>query len=334
MTNLADLDRALADFLEDGPNTAPEAPVIAAMAHARTTPRRPDLLRALRSDVMAPRRTFSSRGVAAFGLAAVLVAGLGAAVIGSRPTNPAINLPPGDTVQPTPTAPPSPTAPASSEPPAQESATPSEPTGVDGQQPLGSPAVPPVHVALRSSGGNPTSVDVVDESGLLTKAVSGNPPENVDQDGVRATNDDASTVRLSWIGSPCDTVHRLTIDAAIRRLALDRPRCGGDAMAVVRELVLTFSRPVDATALTISLWDGRGGVDMPTFTASAPDSASNAYDIVVNDPGYIIDSVAGYFAPDVAGSGAGPTGVRLDATSDTTITMIWSGPACATAPTL
>ena len=40
MTNLVDLDRALAAFLEDGPNTAPEAPVIAAMAHARTTPRR------------------------------------------------------------------------------------------------------------------------------------------------------------------------------------------------------------------------------------------------------------------------------------------------------
>ena len=56
MTNLDDLDRALAEFLEDGPNTAPEAPVIAALAHARTTPRRPDPLARLRSDVMAAPR--------------------------------------------------------------------------------------------------------------------------------------------------------------------------------------------------------------------------------------------------------------------------------------
>jgi hypothetical protein len=327
MTNLADLDRALAAFLEDGPNAAPEAPIIAAMAHARTTPRRPDLLRAFRSDVMAPRRAFNGRGVAALGLATLLMAGLGVAVIGSRPTNPAV-VPPSDSVLPTQSGQPSPSlAPL-------QSPAPSEPATPGPHQPLGSPAVPPIHVALRTTGGNPASVDVVDESGMLANAVSGNPPENVDQDGFRATNDDPTTVRLTWVGSPCDTVHRLTIDSTLATLTLDRPRCGGDAVPVFRELILRFSRPVDATTLTTTLYDGRGGVDMPTWTASAPDSGSGGYDIVVADPGYVVESVEGSFDPEVEAVGAGPTGIQLVATSDTALRLIWRGPACATTPSL
>jgi hypothetical protein len=450
MTNLADFDRSLADFLADGPTTAPEAPVIAAMAHARTTPRRPDPLRRFRDDVMvAPRRPFGLRPALVLGLLALLAAGIAVAV-GSRPSErPAVVVPP-----PTPT--PSPVATASAGPstaipferqismlvsagapflisvtdetgdlvdaasvqpgdgasvdastiqvaadPADPAAlivtwqgTPCEtggslrvgetgriievgrqqctgdalpldrvvrlqfasavtagdwsstfvefagPSGPTGSAttggppvPIGSPAVPPVHVVLVDNGGNATSVDVVDESGLLTAAVSGPAAEGASVDAFDATNDTATTLRLTWLGSPCDTVHRLTIDPTLTVLTLDRPLCHGDSIGVDRTLLLTFSRPVDATSLNTSLRAGRGGVDMPTWTTAAPDSAGNRYDLTLADPGYVVDSLEGSYDPAIEADGAGPAGILIR-TAPFTFRLIWLGPACATNPAL
>ena len=329
MTNLADFDRSLADFLADGPATAPEAPVIAAMAHARTTPRRPDLLRAFRADVMAPRRgrPLGLRPALLLGLLALLAALIGVAVIGSRPQGPSIVAPPDPTPSPSPSSPPSPFASPSGGP--TGSATTGGPP-----VPLGSPAVPPIHVALLASGGNATSVDVVDESGLLTTAVSGPAAEGASVDAFDATNDTPTTLRLAWLGSPCDTVHRLTIDPTLTVLTLDRPLCGGDSIGVDRTLLLTFSRPVDATSLNTSLRAGRGGVDMPTWTAAAPDSAGNRYDLTLADPGYVVDSLEGSYDPAVEAGGAGPTGIQLVRTDAFTFRLIWLAPACATSPAL
>ncbi len=447
MTNLADFDRSLAEFLADGPTTAPEAPVIAALAHARTTPRRPDLLRAFRADAMAaPRRPFGLRPALVLGLLALIAAGIAVAV-GSRPSErPAVVLPP-----PTPT--PSPVATASTAIPferqismlvsagapflisvtdetgdlvdagsvqpgdgasvdastIQVAADPADPaalivtwqgtpcetggslrvgeTGriieVGRQQctgdalpldrvvrlqfasavtagdwsstfvefpgpsgptgsattagppaALGSPAVPPIRVALLANGGNAASVDVVDESGLLTAAVSGPAAEGASVEAFDATNDTPTTLRLRWLGSPCDTVHRLTIGPTLTVLTLDRPHCGGDAIGVDRTLLLTFSRPVDATSLNTALFDGRGGVDMPTWTTAAPDSAGNRYDLTLADPGYVVDSLEGSYDPAIEADGAGPAGIQVIRTAPFTFRLIWLAPACATSPAL
>lgn len=459
MTNLIDLDRALAEFLEDGPNTAPEAPVIAALAHARTTPRRPDPLRWLRSDVMAStgRSSLVMRPGLVLGLLALLALAIGAAVIGGRqPTDPGLVVPSPSGPAPTqaqPSAAPT-TEPSGSAPPAPFSAqvpilvsagqpfditvtdvtgelieahsvqpgdgatvgptdirvvadpadsavflvtwqgTPCEIGGslhVDepgkiievGRQrclgdslpidrivrlrfrsamsegewsstfaewppaggpepsgsaaplePLGSPAVAPIHVALAHGSGNAVSIDVVDESGLLVKAMSGTVPDTEPSHQFDISNDDPTTLRLTWEGSPCDTVHRLTIDPTATGFTIDRPLCGGDAMAAWRSLVLTFSRPVSAATLSTSLVAGRGGVDMPNWTAAAPDSADKRYDLTLSDPGYVVNTIEGYYDPSTTAASVGAAGIRLRATDDNTFTVIWLGPACATTPTL
>ena len=333
MTNLVDLDRALAAFLEDGPNTAPEAPVIAALAHARTSPRRPDPFLRFRADVMAPPswRLFGLRPTLLLGLLALVVAGIGAAVIGGRPQNPSVVVPPATTpsvmvVSPSPTI----TTPSST--PSDDASGP--PTTGERFEPLGPPAVAPIHVVLKTPGGNPATVDVVDESGLLTTAVSGGASDGASVESFDATNDTPTTLRLTWLGSPCDTVHRLTIDPALTTMTMDLPSCGGDSIAFDRTLILTFSRPVDSNTLTTAMFHGRGGVDLPTWTATAPDSASGRYDIVVADPGYYVDSLEGSYDPEVQSVGAGPIGIQLVQTDPTTYRLIWRGPACATKPEL
>jgi hypothetical protein len=333
MTNLVDLDRALAAFLEDGPNSAPEAPVIAALAHARTTPRRPDPFIRFRVDVMAPPawRLFGMRPTLLVGLLALVVAGIGAAVIGSSLQNPSVVVPPATTPSAAVVSP-SPTTTASSPTPSDDlSASPA--TG-ERFEPLGPPAVPPIHVVLLSGVGSAPSIDIVDESGLLTAAVSGPARDGASFGNFDATNDTPTTLRLTWLGDPCDTVHRLTIDPTLTTMTIDLPNCGGDSIGVDRTLIVTFSRPVDATTLKTEMLHGRGGVDMPTWTAAAPDSAGKRYDIVVADPGYVFDSLEGSYDPEVQSVGAGPTGIQLVQSDPTTYRLIWRGPACATRPEL
>jgi hypothetical protein len=194
--------------------------------------------------------------------------------------------------------------------------------------------VPPIHVALLHEGGNAISIDVVDESGLVVKAVSGAVPTTDPDREFDVANDSPTVLRLTWRGSPCDTVHRLTIDPAASSFTIDRPLCGGDAIPALRSLILTFSQPVDATAVSTAIIGGRGGVDMPNWTAAAPDAAGNRYDLTLWDPGYIVNSLEGGFDPSAAVGGAGTTGIRLVAKDAGTFTVIWLGRACATTPAL
>jgi hypothetical protein len=453
MTNLNDFDRALSDFIADGPNTAPEAPVIAALAHARTSPRRPDLLAALRPDVMAHsrRRPFVSRAGLVLAVVALLAASIGVAVVGSRLSDPSV-VPPGPSTSPTPTASPS-TSPAagvfyreiplivaagspftlkvsdttgelidalSGQPgdgvsvdlhTVRISADPTEPTALiatwtggpcetgatmtvdelrhlitivaqdcsgdsialdrvvqlrfrgavdasawvgtisagpvptdpnPGQptasaatagpfQPIGSPSVTPVRVILDDGVGDETWVDVVDESGRLVSAVAGPSTPGNGLENVVATNDSPTTLRLSWPGRPCDTVHRLTIDATLMTLTIDLPQCRGDLVGVDRSMVLTFSEAVDAASLDTQMLAGRGGVDMPTWTTVAPDANGDRYDLKLSDPGYIVDSLEGYFDPERGATGAGPTGIVLDQLDAAQVRLVWLGPSCANA---
>lgn len=338
MTNLVDLDRALAAFLEDGPNTAPEAPVIAALAHTRTTPRRPDPFLRFRADVMATPgwRLFGLRPTFLLGVLALVVAGIGAAVIGGRPQNPPVIVPPAATPSATtPSTAVASASPTTTLPSPTPSDDPSAPPTTAGRfEPLGPPAVPPIRVALLSGVGSAPSIDIVDESGLLTAAVSGPARDGASFGYFDATNDTPTTLRLTWLGDPCDTVLRLTIDPALTTMTIDLPNCGGDSIGVDRTLLLTFSRPVDATTLNTEMLRGRGGVDMPTWTATAPDSAGERYDIVVADPGYVVDSLEGSYDPEVQAVGAGPTGIQLIESDPTTYRLIWRGPTCATRPEL
>ena len=84
MNQTSDLDRLLDDWLTDGPNRAPDQPIIAASQFARTHPRRPDPLRIFRSDPMADRRRtpFGVQPGLVFALLALVVAIVAAGVIG------------------------------------------------------------------------------------------------------------------------------------------------------------------------------------------------------------------------------------------------------------
>lgn len=433
MTNLDDFDRSLGDFLAGGPVTAPEAPVIAALAHARTTPRRPDPFARFRSDAMARPRGAMVRPGFVLAALALVAASVGIAVIGSRPRVPAI------VVGPTPSAPaatPLATMPApystsfplilaggnpftmtvtddtgilfgaESGRPVGDGAsvdgvrveadptdprsllvtwvgTPCEtraamtvdryqrtisiqsercsgdtlpydrvvrlqfgtdvrpgdwsasngygseptdpPVGGTRSQPTASASADAIHVDLIVQGGNPTSIDIVDESGLLVGVVSGRADE-ISSEFMSATNDDERTVRLTWPGSPCDTVHRLTI-AADLGLTIDRPECRGDAIAVYKALILTFSRPVDAAAMDTGLFDGRVGSGLPTWTVVGQDTTLERFDLQLFDGGAGVVSVEGLY-PDDIGSGSGS--LRVEQAGQSIIRAVWVGRPCAT----
>jgi hypothetical protein len=309
MTNLDDLDRSLAAFLSDGPNTAPEAPVIAALAHARTSPRRPDPFARLRSDVMAPRRAgFALRPGLVLAVLAVAIAAAGVAVVGSRQ--------PDDSSVPVPSVTPAPTP--STNPTVGPTVAPTDPA--------------PIHLGLTGQCCGTPSIDIVDRSGHLTGAASV-AGENVTTDQTTATNDDPQTIRLIWVGAPCDTVHRLTIGTDFG-LTIDRPLCRGDAMATFRGVTLTFDQAVDAASLQTAIFDGRPGSGLPTWTAAAPDSGSGRYDLTVLDPGQVVESIDGSYDPEITAAGAGPAGIRIEQQDATTFRLIWLGKACATAPSL
>ena len=245
MTNLADLDRALAEFLEDGPNTAPEAPVIAAMAHARTTPHRPDLLRRLRSDVMAPRRTgLGGRPGLVFAGLALVIALVGVAVVGSRPQAPAVVVP------------------GPSATPAQESSAPSI-----------APSIGPAtfffeQVPVLVSAGGPFIVSVNDTTGDLVGASSLQPGDgaSVGSDEVLIVSDlaDPTALVVTWSGTPCEGEGGMQVDEGTHEIEVAREVCEGDLLPLDRILRLKFRAPVAAAD-----WTGRI-VAIPQETGPAP----------------------------------------------------------------
>ena len=436
MTNLDDFDRSLGSFLADGPTIAPEAPVVAALAHARTTPRRRDPFAALRRDVMS--RPFSlggSRATLVFAALALVVASIGIAIVGSRPSD--LTVPPG----PTPSASPVPSGPgtgtysatitlqvrggrpialavrdttgevsaavsgqpgdgASVEPGrARIEPAPGDPTSLivtwaglpcetsgamlvdegrrlititpepcsgdalafdravilrfatavdaggwtsivltglgPSEEPAPSSSAEPsaeAHVVLRSTGGNPASIDVVDLSGHLVAAEKLALAETDSVEFIAATNLDARTVKVAWPGSPCDTIHRLTI-AADFGLTLDRPKCYGDSVPAFYAIQLTFDEPVDAGAMDVGLFDGRLGSGLPTMIVTGIDSAGSRYDLAVyDDSGRLV-------LPEPRSDGTSPPdpgapGYVLDRISGADGRLTWRAPACATSQTL
>lgn len=332
MTHLDDFDRVLAEFLGDGPSVAPEPPVIAALAHARAVPRRRDPFGALRRDVMAQPLTVGGlRPGLVLAWAALVIAAVGIAIVGAGRSVDTVPAPSGAPIAPSAVTPPSPSA-SPVETPHQSAgpavtATPLPRTTT--LPPLGPPSVSPIHVALDQCCGDGLSVDVVDESGHLVRAVSGPNVEGGSVEVATVTNDDGRTLRLTWPGSPCDTVHRLTIDPAATTFTIDRPQCAGDSVPADRILVLAFDVDVDAAAVRADLVTARGGVGLPTWTASAIDKEGGLVRVSLLDGS---QSVAGLEAVDVSETAGIGADVQLSEEAPDLIKLLWNG--CGGEPAL
>lgn len=236
--NPNDLDLRLDDWLRGLPTSAPEHSIAAALDHAHAHPRRRDPLAFLRRDPMAPTggswsglRALPVVALLGLLLAAALAVASAAGLFDQRP----VILPPVEI--------PSPSIPASSPPPSPSAPTPS-------------PVV--LSVELIGSGGRALStIEIVDESGTLVGARTGQPAGDPSEPspGVRNDAGDPATVVLTWTGILDDVDRRLTIAADGRTMTLDkRPGCG-DLLPVERVLALTFSGPVPADEVTITIVD-------------------------------------------------------------------------------
>ena len=114
------------------------------------------------------------------------------------------------------------------------------------------------HVALTVATDNAVTVDVTDASSSLIGAASGTPGDgaSVEAYTLNVANTSPTTLRLTWVGGPCDSVNRLLIDADRHRLVLVQPECPGDAIATDRVLDLEFAIPIKASDLETFLQDG------------------------------------------------------------------------------
>jgi hypothetical protein len=227
-----DLDGRLDDLLADGPSTAPDRAIGAALDHAGRHPRRPDPLLVLRRDPMGSARAASARRIATLVAAAALLVAvaLAAATVGGVFERRTVVVPPVPSTSPSATIAPSPSA--------LPSATPA---------PSASPAV--VRVGLVDDIGGTAFVDISDLSGTLTTARSGQTSEGSEvatDIGVTNLAGDPASIALTWVGCPSDIRHVLTIATDGRTMTLDQPACVGDTIGVERVLVLTFSGPVPA----------------------------------------------------------------------------------------
>jgi hypothetical protein len=311
---------------------APEPPVIAALAHARAMPRRRDPFGALRRDVMArPVALGGLRPDLVLAATALIVAAIGIALLGGGrgpDALPGLSAGPsmGASVEPSiaptvgPSALPSPSA---SEPP------PTSSPGPSGAAPSGRLAAT---VVLRETGGNRAWVDVVDASGHLVDARLGTVAPGQEPSSISATNLDARSVRLSWAGSPCDSVHRLTIGIDLA-LDLDRPKCYGDAIPAFYAIDLSFDTPVEAAALAAALHDGRLESGLPTHLVTGLDTAGDRYDLAIFDGSGRLE-VPEPFSDGTQPPDPGPTGYVVRRLDDAVGRLTWRAPACATALTL
>jgi hypothetical protein len=229
MTSINDFDRVLGEWLDDGPNRAPDRPIELAIDHARAHPRRRDPLGFLRPDAMGRRSSGPAlRPVMVFAVLGLLLAAVVAVGVGGQ--LPAIVAPP----------------------------TTSQPTASVDPSPSHSPSAPIHRVALTVPAGQPQTVQVIDGSGLVDEAMSGTPSgegQSFPFDSVEVSNLDPTTIQLAWAGFPCRTDHTLTIQPDGQSMSLQRPACVGDTdtIGIDRILVLRFSEPIAAADLSVSL---------------------------------------------------------------------------------
>ena len=136
----------------------------------------------------------------------------------------------------------------------------SAPTQAATQAPAATPAGPigSAHVVLAVATPNRVTIDVTDKSGTLTAATSGTPGDGATVEAYKlvVTNLSPTSLRLTWLGGPCDATNTLAVDAASRRLLLVQKECPGDAAATDRILDLEFATPIKAADVEAFLQDG------------------------------------------------------------------------------
>jgi hypothetical protein len=238
--NAHEFDLQLSDWIQDGPTLAPERSIAAALDHARAHPRRRDPLAILRRDPMASPGGSGLRAlpvVVVLGL--LLVAALAVASAGGWFGQRPVIVPPVQAPSPS-------VAPAAS------------PSVSPTASPTASPSVTPavISVDLVGFGGRDLStIEVVDESGTLVGARTGEPAQDPSEPNPTVANDaaDPATVVLTWYGLLDDTDRRLTIGPDGRTMTLDVLQGCGDLLPVNRALVLTFAGPVPAGEVTATI---------------------------------------------------------------------------------
>lgn len=236
MTVPNEQDRRVAAWFQDTDGRLPERTIEAALAHARTHPRRRDPFAALRRDPMGSggfglgRMAQPLPLVAAVGLL-LAAAFAGAAVGGWFDREPAV-VPP--VTNPSPSVAP--------------------PSGTMTAEP--SPAT--IRVDLIEHVGDDAFIEITDESFTLAEAVSGDPADRVDapEGQVRVENDptDPATIVLSWASGSCDTRHQLVIGADGHTMQMTREACLGDALGGLGHVLrLTFDGPAPASEFDVTL---------------------------------------------------------------------------------
>jgi hypothetical protein len=114
------------------------------------------------------------------------------------------------------------------------------------------------NVDLTLSTGRTVTIAVKDDSGMLIEAMSGTPGDgaSVAEGTIDLQNDAANELTLTWSGPPCATDNFLLIEAGAARMTVVQPMCSGDAIALDRVLILTFSNSVPATSVEAILQAG------------------------------------------------------------------------------
>lgn len=149
--------------------------------------------------------------------------------------------------------------PATAAPPAPSKAPTPKPTAEPTDD--GSDAMP-IRVDIETVAGGDVYVDIVDSTGYLVDAKSGTPAEgqSVGQYTLEVENLDATTLKLSWVDYPIENALTLYVDKhddAIRLLLIQpAPNGPTDAIALDRELILSFSRPIAADQVESFLQEG------------------------------------------------------------------------------
>jgi hypothetical protein len=161
------------------------------------------------------------------------------------------------------TAPSTPAPPATAAPsPAPSSSSPTlSPTlaPTDSPQPTAGGSIGArFNVDLTLSTGRTASIEIKDDSGMLIEASSGTPGDgaSVAEGTIELKNGGPNELTLTWSGPPCATDNFMLIEGGAARMTIVQPMCSGDAIALDRVLLLTFSSPVSDTSVEAILQAG------------------------------------------------------------------------------
>lgn len=118
----------------------------------------------------------------------------------------------------------------------------------------------PISVDLDTFDGHDVSIDIVDRTGSIVRAVTGHPGDNPSADGLAVANVDAKTLKLTWVDFPIDNQLTLFVDEVDGRLWLlliqPPPTGTTDAVGMDRQLILSFDRTVDAATVKTFIQEG------------------------------------------------------------------------------